>query len=66
MKLSKYIRDMLHKTWPSEGIPHEDTVEEWIVDWYKNTFKEVGCDGPVAKGRMPPSWLAQWRRNEKV
>jgi len=36
------------------------------VEWYRGEFKEVGCDGSVAKPRMPPSWLAQWRRNEKV
>jgi len=66
MKLSKYIRDMLHKTWPRDGIPDEEIVEEWIVEWYRGEFKEVGCDGPVAKPRMPPSWLAQWRINEKV
>ncbi len=62
MKLSKYIRDMLHETWPSEGIPDEDTVEEWIVDWYSGEFKEVGCDGPIARPRLPPSWLAVWKR----
>tara|TARA_R100001530_G_scaffold27238_1_gene21828 strand:- start:236 stop:505 length:270 start_codon:yes stop_codon:yes gene_type:complete len=66
MKLSKYIRDKLHETWPRDGIPDEDIVEEWIVEWYRGEFKEVGCDGSVAKPRMPPSWLAQWSRNEKV
>ena len=46
MKLSKYIRDKLHKTWPRDGIPSEDTINEWIVEWYGNTYK-----------RHPPIWL---------
>ena len=52
---------MLHKTWPSEGIPHEDTIGAWITEWYKETYE-----------RAPPMWLAgpTWKerrvKNEKV
>jgi len=35
------------------------------VEWYRSEFTEVGCDGALAEPRMPPSWLAVWRRNEK-
>jgi len=62
MKLNKYIYKMLNDTWPTAGIPTEEAIEDWIVEWYRSEFNEVGCDGPVAKSRMPPSWLAKWRR----
>ena len=47
MKLNKYITNKLHETWPSEGIPSEDTVEEWVFSWYKEIYD-----------RTPPIWLA--------
>ena len=43
--------------------PSEDDIEKWIVDWYNESFTEIGCDGPISKGRMPPSWLANWRKH---
>lgn len=53
MKLDKYIRNMLHRTWPSKGIPSRETIGEWILEWYINEF-----------GKMPPTWLADWRKYE--
>ena len=66
MKLSEY----LHSKMCCKGKYYletrtEEQIEEWIVEWYRSEFDEVGCDGSVAKSRMPPSWLAVWRRNEK-
>ena len=45
----------------------ENDVEKWIVEWYMNTFKKVGCDGELDNkyegetARLPPMWLANWR-----
>ena len=65
MKLSKYLHKKMGPynaiTWRSRT---EEQIEEWIVEWYRSEFHEIGCDGPVAKPRMPPSWLATWRRDE--
>ena len=66
MKLSEYLH---HKMGPSNAITWrsrtEEQIEEWIVEWYRSEFNEVGCDGPVSKSRMPPSWLAKWSRDEE-
>ena len=66
MKLSEYLHNKMGPphaiTWRSRRV---EQIEEWIVEWYRSEFNEVGCDGSVAKSRMPPSWLAVWRRNEK-
>ena len=42
MKLNKYIVKKLNETWPSKGIPSEEDMEDWIVEWYNDTFKELG------------------------
>tara|TARA_R100000808_G_C2035783_1_gene77564 strand:- start:49 stop:273 length:225 start_codon:yes stop_codon:yes gene_type:complete len=59
MKLNKYITNKLHETWPSEGIPDEDDIEEWIHTWYNEIYE-----------RGPPMWLAgdRWydRRKRKI
>ncbi len=62
MKLSKYIRHKLDETWPRDGIPPEDIINSWIVEWYKEIYE-----------RDPPMWLAgeTWHqrrsvKNEKV
>ena len=44
-------------TWRSRT---EEQIEEWIVEWYRSE----DFDG-TAEPRMPPSWLAVWKRNEK-
>jgi len=59
MKLNKYIRKKLNETWPSEGIPSEDNVEDWITEWYSEIYN-----------RRPPIWLAgdRWydRKQRKI
>tara|TARA_R100001530_G_scaffold121310_1_gene88728 strand:+ start:235 stop:495 length:261 start_codon:yes stop_codon:yes gene_type:complete len=66
MKLSEYLHNKMGPphaiTWRSRRV---EQIEEWIVEWYRSEFTEVGCDGALAEPRMPPSWLAVWRRNEK-
>ena len=49
-------------TWRSRT---EEQIEDWIVEWYSREFNEVGCDGTVAQPRMPPSWLAVWKREDE-
>ena len=67
MKLSKY----LHSKMCCKGKYYletrtEEQIEEWIVEWYRSEFNEVGCDGSVAKSRMPPTWLAKWNRDDEM
>ena len=59
MKLNEYIYEKLMSQ--GYGGAHEHHIEKWIVDWYRDEFNEVGCDGDVPKPRMPPTWLADWR-----
>ena len=64
MKLSEY----LHSKMCCKGKYYLETrtaeqIEEWIVEWYRSEFTEMGCDGPIAEPRMPPSWLAVWKRD---
>jgi len=40
----------------------EEDIEKWIIEWYNESFKEIGCDGTIPKARMPPMWLADWRK----
>tara|TARA_R110000824_G_scaffold47416_7_gene135073 strand:+ start:2413 stop:2694 length:282 start_codon:yes stop_codon:yes gene_type:complete len=67
MKLNKYIIKKLNETWPSEGIPTEEDMEDWITDWYNDTFKDIDNED---KPRGPPMWLAgsRWydRRRRKI
>ena len=58
MKLNKYIVKKLNETWPSKGIPSEEDMEDWIVEWYNDTFKELGKPEDKDKPRGPPMWLA--------
>ena len=67
MKLNKYIIKKLHETWPEKGIPTEEDMEDWITDWYNDTFKALNDKD---KPRGPPMWLAgrRWydRRQDKI
>jgi hypothetical protein len=69
MKLNKYIIKKLHETWPEKGIPSEEDMEDWITDWYMESFKEINS-GKDGKPRAPPIWLAgrRWydRRQDKI
>ena len=65
MKLNEYLYEKIMNM----SDPHtmsdyfsKDDVEKWIVEWYGSSFNEVGCDGDLPKPRMPPSWLANWRK----
>ena len=63
MKLNKYIYAKL-KEGNEDYMGYEATeedIEEWIVDWYRSSFNEVGCDGDIPTPRMPPMWLANWK-----
>jgi hypothetical protein len=60
MKLSEYIFKEYNK---GSSALSEDDIERWIVEWYRDSFKEVGCKEVVAK-RQPPTWLADWRKIE--
>ena len=57
MKLNKYIHGKMLEV-EYEALPWtEEDIEQWIIDWYMDTFQEVGC-GSEAKTRPPPMWLA--------
>ena len=64
MKLNEYIYERIMNMFDPDTMSDyfsEEDIEKWIVDWYNKSFTEIGCDGPIAKPRMPPSWLANWR-----
>ena len=67
MKLSEFLHKKMGPhhaiTWRSRT---EEQIEDWIVEWYSSEFNEVGCDGTVAQPRMPPSWLAVWKREDEM
>ena len=72
MKLNKYIYAKLEEKQIRflEGIAvTEDDIEDWIIDWYNDTFKEVN-EGAREVPRGPPMWLAgpRWynRRDRKI
>ncbi|HAT66353.1 MAG TPA: hypothetical protein DCS66_17450 [Flavobacteriaceae bacterium] len=66
MKLNEYIHKklleirVLHD--PIGALTPSD-IERWVIDWYMGEFNEIGC-GKGKKPRAPPSWLANWRKNE--
>ena len=63
MKLNEYIFERINELdyLIHNEIPSEDVIEKWIVDWYRSSFNEVGCDGDIPSPRNPPMWLANWR-----
>ena len=71
MKLNEYLYEKIYaesrKMFEDEECEplSADGIEKWIVEWYRSSFNEVGCDGDLPKPRMPPSWLANWRINEE-
>jgi len=72
MKLNKYIYEKLEEKQirflENETIT-EDDIEEWICEWYNDTFKELK-EGAKEVPRGPPMWLAgpRWydRRRRKI
>ena len=73
MKLNKYIYEKLEEKQirflENESITEED-IDEWITNWYNDTFKELGKPDSPDKPRGPPMWLAgpRWynRRDRKI
>ena len=59
MKLNKYIHSKMLEV-EYEALPwSEDDIEVWIIDWYMDTFQEIGLGKESkAKARSPPMWLA--------
>ena len=67
MKLNKWIHENLMETaasietcWaeePAKAVTEED-IEEWITDWYMDTFKEINMGETAGEARRPPLWLA--------
>ena len=71
MKLNKYIYSKMLEV-EYEALPWtEEDIDDWITDWYMDTFQEIGI-GKEGKGkpRGPPMWLAgpRWydRRARKI
>jgi len=66
MKLNKYICEKLTQI---DYAVTEDDIEEWICEWYMDTFQEINC-GKDGTPRLPPTWLAgpRWydRRRRKI
>ena len=71
MKLNKYIYSKLLEV-EYEALPWtEEDIEDWITEWYMDTFTEEGLGKESsAKPRLPPMWLAgpRWydRRARKI
>ena len=60
MKLNKYIHAKL-KEGNEDYMGYEATeedIDDWIADWYNDTFKGLGCHGEKKDTpRGPPMWL---------
>ena len=67
MKLSEYIYEKLipPHSWDVPFLPSEEEINQWIIEWYQGEFTEVGCDGDLPKARLPPTWLADWRKKNE-
>ena len=71
MKLNEYIYEKIMNMFDPDTMSDyfsKDDIEKWIVDWYRSSFKKVGCDGEVDDtyedtSRLPPTWLADWRKH---
>jgi len=78
MKLNEYLYEKIYaesrKMFEDEECEplSANTIEKWIVEWYMNTFKKVGCDGELDDkyegdtARLPPMWLANWREHVEL
>lgn len=60
MKLSEHIAKKFHPHGVNSAKILSEEIEEWIVEWYRSEFSEIGSD--KGKKRAPPSWLANWRK----
>ena len=77
MKLNEYLYEKIYaesrKMFDDEECEplSANIIEKWIVEWYRLSFRKVGCDGEVDeayedKSRLPPSWLANWRNHVEL
>ena len=58
MKLNKYIWKKLTEPKETSRQLTEEQIDDWIADWYNDTFKGLGCHGEHKdKPRGPPMWL---------
>ena len=61
MKLNKYIYEQLEmrqiRFLEGDAVTEEE-IDEWITNWYNDTFKELGKQTGDPKPRGPPMWLA--------
>ena len=67
MKLNKFIHKRLMEVaasietcWaeePAKAVTEEE-IEDWITEWYMDTFKEINLGDTAGKPRPPPMWLA--------
>ena len=67
MKLNKYIYKRLAESFEKNEydwigkrstVITEEDIDDWIADWYNDTFKGLGCHGEHKdKPRGPPMWL---------
>jgi len=67
MKLNEYLHKKLLEIKVLQdpiGALTPSDIEKWIIDWYRNEFDEMGC-GKGNTRRVPPTWLANWRKNGK-
>jgi hypothetical protein len=69
MKLNEYLYEKIYaesrKMFQDEECEplSADGIEKWIVEWYKETFKQVDSEGEKEdSSRLPPMWLANWRK----
>ena len=70
MKLNKYIHSKMLQV-EYEALPwSEEDIEDWITEWYMDTFKEINMGETAGVPRPPPMWLAgpRWynRRDRKI
>jgi hypothetical protein len=71
MKLNVYLYEKIYaesrKMFQDEECEplSADIIEQWIIEWYNESFKAIGCDGTDKGTRMPPMWLANWRKPER-
>ena len=57
MKLNKFLWKKLTTPQENSRVLTEERIEDWICEWYMETFKEIN-NGKDGKPRMPPTWLA--------
>ena len=79
MKLNKFIHKRLMEVaasietcWaeePAKAVTEEE-IEDWITEWYMDTFKEINMGDSAGIPRPHPMWLAgpRWydRRDRKI